>query len=55
MGVDPASQFLAAARFGEGVVAGAEDGDKQRCLEIASVITSNPAIEYHPKTGQWGP
>jgi len=21
----------------------------------ASVITSNPANEYHPKTGQWGP
>ncbi len=34
MGVDPASQLLAAARFGEGVIAGAEDGDKQRGFEV---------------------
>jgi hypothetical protein len=49
MGVDPTSQFLAAARFGEGVIAGAEDGDKQRCLEID--LACEPIINGNLVTG----
>ena len=34
MRVDPARQILAAGGFGKGVTAGAQNGDKQRRLEI---------------------
>ena len=34
MRVDPARQILAARGFGEGIAAGAQNGDKQRGLEI---------------------
>ena len=49
MRVDPARQILASAGFGKGVTAGAQNGDKQRGLEIH--LAGLPVIDGYPVSG----